>query len=96
MSIGYCCICYISFSCLLLSFIVIIYCYCLHISDSRVYSWGRNNYGQLGHSKGQSLVPVPRQVNELEAVPLNRITAGGAHNFAISITGNAYGWGRNR
>ena len=64
--------------------------------DSRVYSWGRNNYCQLGHSRDESVVYTPKQVKGLESLPIKKITAGGAHNFALSLSGNAFGWGRNR
>ena len=66
------------------------------VIDSRVYSWGRNNYCQLGHSPDQSTVPSLKVVPGLESVPIHSITAGGAHNFVVSECGLAYGWGRNR
>uniref|UniRef100_A0A8C4RLU5 Regulator of chromosome condensation 1 n=1 Tax=Erpetoichthys calabaricus TaxID=27687 RepID=A0A8C4RLU5_ERPCA len=38
---------------------------------------------------------APKPVTALCGVPLDFITAGGDHSFAVSLPGSVYGWGRN-
>ncbi|XP_015266273.1 PREDICTED: probable E3 ubiquitin-protein ligase HERC6 [Gekko japonicus] len=63
--------------------------------DGRVFSWGQNSYGQLGIGKEVSSQGRPQHVPALDGIPLAQVTAGGAHSFALSLSGVAYGWGRN-
>ncbi|XP_066487809.1 probable E3 ubiquitin-protein ligase HERC6 [Tiliqua scincoides] len=63
--------------------------------DGRVYSWGQNTYGQLGLGKGESFKARPQHVSALNGIPLAEVAAGGAHSFALSLSGVAYGWGKN-
>ncbi|XP_028658588.2 probable E3 ubiquitin-protein ligase HERC4 [Erpetoichthys calabaricus] len=60
-----------------------------------VYSWGDNSYGQLGLGKSIASQRAPKPVTALCGVPLDFITAGGDHSFAVSLPGSVYGWGRN-
>ncbi|XP_043912312.1 probable E3 ubiquitin-protein ligase HERC4 isoform X2 [Protopterus annectens] len=61
---------------------------------SEIYAWGQNKYGQLGigHSKNQS---SPQLVKSLIGLPFMQISAGGAHSFALTLSGAVFGWGRN-
>ncbi|XP_048366402.1 E3 ISG15--protein ligase Herc6-like [Sphaerodactylus townsendi] len=63
--------------------------------DGRVFSWGQNIYGQLGIGKEVSSHGRPQHVTALDGIPLAQVAAGGAHSFALSLLGVAYGWGRN-
>nr|XP_056711167.1 probable E3 ubiquitin-protein ligase HERC6 [Euleptes europaea] len=63
--------------------------------DGRVFSWGQNIYGQLGVGKEVSSHGRPQHIPALDGIPLAQVAAGGAHTFALSFTGVAYGWGRN-
>ncbi|XP_060103053.1 probable E3 ubiquitin-protein ligase HERC6 [Heteronotia binoei] len=63
--------------------------------DGRVFSWGQNVYGQLGIGKEDSSHGQPQHVSALNGIPLAQVAAGGAHSFALSLSGIAYGWGRN-
>lgn len=63
--------------------------------DGRVYSWGQNIHGQLGLGKGEPFKVQPQHVPALDGIPLAQVAAGGAHSFALSLSGVAYGWGRN-
>ncbi|KAL8206723.1 UNVERIFIED_CONTAM: hypothetical protein K2H54_021531 [Gekko kuhli] len=63
--------------------------------DGRVFSWGQNVYGQLGIGKEVASQSQPQHVQALDAIPLAQVAAGGAHNFALSLLGIVYGWGRN-
>ncbi|MBN3324517.1 HERC3 ligase, partial [Atractosteus spatula] len=60
-----------------------------------VFSWGQNSLGQLGLGKGTPSQPVPTQVLSLSGVPVFQIAAGGAHSFALSLSGAVYCWGAN-
>jgi alpha-tubulin suppressor-like RCC1 family protein len=58
------------------------------------YAWGRNYFGQLGDgTTTDSDTPVP--VTMREGVLFVTISAGTAHNLALTATGDIYGWGRN-
>ncbi|XP_043917257.1 probable E3 ubiquitin-protein ligase HERC6 [Protopterus annectens] len=63
--------------------------------DGRVFSWGQNNHGQLGLGKGISTQATPVQLKFLSGLPLAQIAAGGAHSFALSLSGTVFGWGNN-
>ena len=73
-------------------------------TDGSVYTWGYNNYGQLGN--GQSTgegsttyaadparVPDPKDASK--AFKAVQISAGGFHALAISQDGTAWAWGYN-
>ncbi|XP_064416303.1 probable E3 ubiquitin-protein ligase HERC6 isoform X3 [Latimeria chalumnae] len=63
-------------------------------NDCVVYSWGQNTYGQLGLGK-ESYPLVPQCVKSLAGIPLAQVAAGGAHSFALSLSGSVFGWGKN-
>ncbi|BDR53387.1 hypothetical protein KIM372_12940 [Bombiscardovia nodaiensis] len=74
-------------------------------SDGQTYSWGVNNYGQLGNdtsgingNDGSANKSEPILVNH-GALPASEhfvtIGAGGAHNLAIGTDGKTYAWGWN-
>ncbi|KAM9365582.1 putative E3 ubiquitin-protein ligase HERC4 isoform 2-T2 [Pholidichthys leucotaenia] len=61
----------------------------------QVFSWGQNRYGQLGLGiKGQS-ISTPQIIQSLQGIPFAQIAAGGAHSFALTVSGAVFGWGRN-
>ncbi|XP_034463858.1 probable E3 ubiquitin-protein ligase HERC4 isoform X2 [Hippoglossus hippoglossus] len=62
----------------------------------QVFSWGQSRYGQLGLGlKGQS-VSTPQIIQSLQGIPFAQISAGGAHSFALTLSGAVFGWGRNK
>ncbi|XP_064416275.1 probable E3 ubiquitin-protein ligase HERC3 isoform X2 [Latimeria chalumnae] len=63
--------------------------------DGQLFTWGENTYGQLGLDKGCPAQPVPQCVKSLAGIPLAQISAGGAHSFALSLSGAVFGWGKN-
>uniref|UniRef100_F6QU60 HECT and RLD domain containing E3 ubiquitin protein ligase family member 6 n=1 Tax=Monodelphis domestica TaxID=13616 RepID=F6QU60_MONDO len=63
--------------------------------DGRVFSWGKNNHGQLGLGENVPSQASPQWVKSLDGIPLAQVAAGGAHSFALSFSGTSYGWGRN-
>ncbi|XP_012973177.1 probable E3 ubiquitin-protein ligase HERC6 isoform X2 [Mesocricetus auratus] len=63
--------------------------------DGQVFSWGSNAQGQLGLGKQSGAQAKPQKVKTLQGIPLAQVAAGGAHSFALSLTGTSYGWGSN-
>lgn len=61
-------------------------------TDSTLYVWGSNTYGQLGTNATATLYQ-PTQITP--TVSYDSITAGGAHSGAIDINQNLYLWGFN-
>uniref|UniRef100_A0A670K307 HECT and RLD domain containing E3 ubiquitin protein ligase 3 n=1 Tax=Podarcis muralis TaxID=64176 RepID=A0A670K307_PODMU len=59
------------------------------------FSWGQNNHGQLGLGKEFPSQTSPQRVRSLEGIPLAQVDAGGAHSFALSLSGAVFGWGKN-
>ncbi|XP_075785691.1 putative E3 ubiquitin-protein ligase HERC3 isoform X5 [Pelodiscus sinensis] len=70
--------------------------HCLALAaDGQFFTWGQNNYGQLGLGKEFPSQTSPQRVTSLDGIPLAQIVAGGAHSFALSLSGAVFGWGRN-
>ncbi|XP_029453752.1 probable E3 ubiquitin-protein ligase HERC3 isoform X2 [Rhinatrema bivittatum] len=70
--------------------------HCLALADDgQFFSWGQNKHGQLGLGKGFDAQFSPQRVRSLEGIPLAQVAAGGAHSFALSLSGAVFGWGRN-
>ncbi|XP_004390203.2 probable E3 ubiquitin-protein ligase HERC6 isoform X1 [Trichechus manatus latirostris] len=63
--------------------------------DGKVFSWGKNSDGQLGLGKEFPSQASPQRVRSLEGIPLAQVAAGGAHSFALSVSGTSFGWGSN-
>lgn len=74
-------------------------------TDGRVFAWGNNSAGQVGHPpNGQIKVTVPQQVRNTTWYPgvtvtFTSIAAGYQHNLAIGSTSggrqSVWGWGDN-
>lgn len=62
----------------------------------KVFSWGQNRYGQLGLGLEGPAVQTPQTILSLTGIPFAQISAGGAHSFALSLSGAIFGWGRNK
>uniref|UniRef100_A0A3B3Z1X6 HECT domain-containing protein n=1 Tax=Poecilia mexicana TaxID=48701 RepID=A0A3B3Z1X6_9TELE len=63
--------------------------------DDQVYTWGQDSRGQLGLGGSNSGAGSPQHIRSLSAVPVVRISAGGEHSFALTVSGGVFGWGRN-
>ncbi|XP_077999503.1 putative E3 ubiquitin-protein ligase HERC4 isoform X2 [Glandiceps talaboti] len=64
--------------------------------DSRIYTWGCNDHGQLGHgSQTVRFTDTPTCLTSLHGLPIRLIACGGAHSFALTVSGGVFGWGKN-
>ncbi|XP_027453202.1 probable E3 ubiquitin-protein ligase HERC6 isoform X1 [Zalophus californianus] len=63
--------------------------------DGQLFSWGSNSHGQLGLGKKLPSQASPQRVRSLDGIPLAQVAAGGAHSFALSLSGASFGWGNN-
>nr|XP_055168983.1 probable E3 ubiquitin-protein ligase HERC6 isoform X2 [Nyctereutes procyonoides] len=61
----------------------------------QVFSWGSNSDGQLGLGREFPSQASPQRVRSLDGILLAQVAAGGAHSFALSLSGTSFGWGRN-
>uniref|UniRef100_A0A674NBB3 HECT and RLD domain containing E3 ubiquitin protein ligase 3 n=1 Tax=Takifugu rubripes TaxID=31033 RepID=A0A674NBB3_TAKRU len=61
-----------------------------------LFTWGQNTSGQLGLGKGEPSKLFPQPLKSLAGIPLAKITAGGDHSFALSLSGAVFGWGKNK
>ena len=66
-------------------------------SASEVYTWGKNNLGQLGNGSGvESNLPIEiSSTGDLSGKTITRLVAGGFHALALDSNGSLYGWGAN-
>ena len=67
--------------------------------DGAIYTWGSNLHGQLGHGAINTIcniVNVPKWVESIRPLNFTKISAGGAHTYALTISGALFGWGKNR
>ncbi|GAA6107803.1 probable E3 ubiquitin-protein ligase HERC4 isoform X1 [Tachysurus ichikawai] len=61
-----------------------------------IFSWGQNRYGQLGLGKEGPCILTPQVIQSLQGIPFAQISAGGAHSFALTMSGAVFGWGQNK
>ena len=67
-------------------------------SDGKVYSWGRDNYGQLGNgaTTGNQASPVAVDISGvLSGKTITAIAADYNHSLALDSDGQFYSWGRD-
>lgn len=63
--------------------------------DGKVFSWGKNFYGQLGVGDHRDK-STPEAVSHLEGETIVEVSAGQYHSLALTKTGVVYAWGYNR
>ena len=61
-------------------------------STGQVYSWGRNNYGQLGDGTNTDR-DTPVVVAMPSGTVVTAVAAGHWHSLALTSTGDVYAWG---
>uniref|UniRef100_UPI0030DAD8DC RCC1 domain-containing protein n=2 Tax=Bifidobacterium indicum TaxID=1691 RepID=UPI0030DAD8DC len=68
-------------------------------SDGNLYTWGDNEYGQLGRATNSVIDPTPGPVDKPAGAPTGftwtQATAGIVHSMAVGSDGNLYTWGNN-
>ena len=67
-------------------------------SDGTVYTWGLNQYGQLGNNttiNSRSPVAVQAAGTPMEGKTIVQIAAGADHSLALDSGGALYAWGSN-
>ncbi|XP_056147234.1 probable E3 ubiquitin-protein ligase HERC4 [Lampris incognitus] len=62
----------------------------------QVFCWGQNRYGQLGVGIEGQGISTPQVIQSLQGIPFAQISAGGAHSFALTLSGAVFGWGCNK
>ena len=66
----------------------------LAAADGKVYTWGRNNLGQLGQGTTDTGAhPTPTMIAGLSNV--KKVVAGSQTSFAIKSDGTVWSWGNN-
>lgn len=63
-------------------------------SDGIAYSWGYNQYGQLGNDSTATAL-TPTAVSMPAGVLFTSVAAGESHTLALGDDGNMYAWGEN-
>ena len=63
-------------------------------TEGTLYSWGKNDMGQLGHGD-KTTTYFPRQVLALAKKICIQAACGGQHSLVLSDANKLYGWGNN-
>eukprot|EP00270_Netrium_digitus_P001315 TRINITY_DN1141_c0_g1_i3.p1 TRINITY_DN1141_c0_g1~~TRINITY_DN1141_c0_g1_i3.p1 ORF type:complete len:450 (+),score=87.14 TRINITY_DN1141_c0_g1_i3:152-1501(+) len=71
-------------------------CHCLAVmDDGEVFSWGRNQNGQLGIGNTEDAL-LPQVITSFKDVPVKMVAAGAEHTAAVTEDGRLWGWGWGR
>lgn len=68
------------------------------LSNGVVFSWGRNDYGQLGHSLShpENRISMQERLQHIEHIPrIIQLSVGSEHNVALTDDGAILCWGWN-
>eukprot|EP00262_Sarcandra_glabra_P007589 TRINITY_DN20487_c0_g1_i1.p1 TRINITY_DN20487_c0_g1~~TRINITY_DN20487_c0_g1_i1.p1 ORF type:complete len:397 (+),score=64.11 TRINITY_DN20487_c0_g1_i1:104-1294(+) len=63
--------------------------------NGKLYTWGWNQRGTLGHAPETKTESIPSQVKSLANVNIVQAAIGGWHCLAVDDQGRAYAWGGN-
>lgn len=63
--------------------------------DGKLFTWGWNQRGTLGHPPETKAETIPSQVKALANVKIVQAAIGGWHCLAVDDQGRAYAWGGN-
>ena len=59
-----------------------------------VYSWGLNNWGQLGLGHRENM-STPTEIKAFKDIDIKKIWGGAQHTIALTSNGEVYSWGKN-
>ena len=62
-------------------------------NSGEVYSWGWNNWGQIGIGSDENVVSVPQQLNGFNGEKVKAISCGSYHSLALTESGHVFSWG---
>ena len=62
--------------------------------DGTVFSWGRNNQGQLGHGLIGGRAPLPQRIGSLRGIRVCSIAARFFTSSAVTAAGKLFTWGQ--
>lgn len=73
---------------------MLIFCSAAITNDGCLYTWGRGNYGRLGHGKSNDCF-VPTVVSTLKGVHVSKVSCGSgdSHTLCVTVDGKVYSWG---
>jgi hypothetical protein len=63
--------------------------------SGRVFSWGNNESGQLGHILDFKIVKKPLILSMSKEIPIKKISCGFSHSLLLAREGDIYGFGYN-
>jgi alpha-tubulin suppressor-like RCC1 family protein len=76
-----------------LIFLIIISATFCHASKTLLFSWGKNQYGQLGNGNtAVQYYPVAVNISGILSGNIIDLGLGGAHTFVLTDTGAMYAW----
>ena len=61
----------------------------------KYYSWGLNQYSQLGHGRVSQAQLIPMEIEAFRGMDIIQISGGDHHSVALDKQGRCYTWGRN-
>lgn len=56
----------------------------VYLNNIYIYSWGRNNHGELGLGNTESTISTPTGISSLSSLDIKSIAAGGKHTLVLS------------
>ena len=59
--------------------------------DGKVFTWGNNDFGQLGHGDKKEM-HIPTKVESLDGFFIAKIACGGLHTVFVTDRGEVYTW----
>ena len=65
------------------------------MDSGKLYTWGRNSHGQLGHGDRESSA-VPRALESMHRRHVHQIACGAAHMVALTTARDVFTWGSNQ